>query len=412
MSNNYGFDPCAAAFAEPTYCCKYFRGATGPMGPQGSAGPAGAQGATGDAGPQGQPGPQGMQGVPGESASIEILRTITGEPGSNAAVLNSSTKSYDAALTFVIPAGLPGACGPTGAKGGCGCTGPTGATGATGAAGPAGPRGAEGPAGPQSTSIQGQRGATGATGTQGIPGMRGATGPTGMTGSPGVRGATGAQGAQGARGATGATGATGSKGAQGVHGAVGATGATGAAGTPGVRGATGAKGAKGDQGLPGPRGVAGATGPKGDSGTAYGGLFNTDCGEFCVRPEEIAALTFSGTFPAADTHYDGNHSIVLERGGVYEIQYALHAVSSSQSKLHMAVTHDGVVIPCSCSCKETAAHGSVDIFCTAVTEAQAGVHLHLIAYGEDCGCDCFMLDEGVNLMLYVKRLSGLPVRDA
>ena len=132
LSNNFGFDPCGGAFAEPTYCCKYFRGATGAMGPQGAMGPAGPAGAPG---PQGEPGPQGTQGLPGllgESAHIEVLRTITGEPGSNAAVLNSGTRSCEAALTFVIPAGMPGCAGPAGHHGPCGSAGATGATGATG----------------------------------------------------------------------------------------------------------------------------------------------------------------------------------------------------------------------------------------------------------------------------------------
>ena len=135
MPNNFGFDPCAGAFAEPTYCCKYFRGATGAMGPQGAMGPAGPQGEPGERGPQGEPGPQGLQGLPGlpgESACIEVLRTITGEPGSNAAVLNSGTKPCEAALTFVIPAGMPGCDGPEGPCGHCGPPGPRGETGATG----------------------------------------------------------------------------------------------------------------------------------------------------------------------------------------------------------------------------------------------------------------------------------------
>ena len=134
MSNNYGFDPCGGApFAEPAYCCKYFRGATGPMGPQGSIGPAGT------AGPQGEPGPQGVQGPQGKCVSIEILRTITGEPGSDAAVLNAGTDCSQAALTFVIPCGLPGPAGPEGAAGSPGHCGSPGVTGATGPAGPAGP---------------------------------------------------------------------------------------------------------------------------------------------------------------------------------------------------------------------------------------------------------------------------------
>ena len=108
MPNQFGCDPCvggfAQGFAEPSYCCKYFRGATGPTGP---TGPQGATGAIAPIGPVGQP---GVQGLPG---AIEILRTITGEPGSSAAVLNSGD-GPTAQLTFVIPAGLQGLRGATG----------------------------------------------------------------------------------------------------------------------------------------------------------------------------------------------------------------------------------------------------------------------------------------------------------
>ena len=52
-----GFDPCAppngAFFAEPAYCCKYFRGATGALGP---VGPTGAEGEMGPPGPVGATG--------------------------------------------------------------------------------------------------------------------------------------------------------------------------------------------------------------------------------------------------------------------------------------------------------------------------------------------------------------------
>ena len=139
MPNNFGFDPCGGAFAEPAYCCKYFRGATGPMGPQGIIGPAGPAGAQG---PQGEPGMQGIQGLPGmpgDCAHIEVLRTITGEPGSNAAVLNSGTQDCECALTFVIPAGMPGCAGPAGP---CGAGGPCGPCGHQGATGPTGATGA------------------------------------------------------------------------------------------------------------------------------------------------------------------------------------------------------------------------------------------------------------------------------
>jgi hypothetical protein len=163
---------------------------------------------------------------------------------------------------------------------------------------------------------------------------------------------------------------------------------------------------------------AGATGPEGPMGPAgpagaccdacYGGLFNTDVGEFCAQPGEIAAMTFSGYLPAAGLHYDGNHSMVLESDGVYEIQYTMRANSKNHSQLSMAVTNDGVMVPSSRVSKACAGGSGVDFSCVALAEARAGAHLHLIAYGGDCGCDCFMLGEGVNLMMYAKKLGELP----
>jgi len=233
-------------------------------------------------------------------------------------------------------------------------------------------------------------------------------------------------------------------GAQGAPGAMGPRGATGAAGVQGVPGQRGPKGEHGEaahidhvEAITGEPGTpayaynsgtdehadlvfvipAGATGPEGPMGPAgaccdacYGGLFNTDCGEFCTQPGEVAAMTFSGYFPAAGMHYDGNHSLVLESGGVYEIHYTLRAGSKSRSQLNMAVTNDGVVIPCSRVCKDVTGSSGIDFSCVALAEARAGAHLHLIAYGGDCGCECecFMLGEGVNLVLYAKKLGDLP----
>ncbi|MDR2646798.1 MAG: collagen-like protein [Oscillospiraceae bacterium] len=120
VSNTQGqFDPYAVGFAEPTYCCKYFRGVTGAQGATG------ATGARGETGPQGEQGPQGPAGTP---ASVEILRTITGKPGSNAAVLNAGNDT-NAELTFVIPAGAAGVRGATGPQGLPGIPGARGATG-------------------------------------------------------------------------------------------------------------------------------------------------------------------------------------------------------------------------------------------------------------------------------------------
>ena len=179
------------------------RGCPGPMGPRGcpgepgARGPQGPRGATGARGPQGIPGatgpqgPQGIQGLrgatgatgaTGRTPTVTVAGTITGEPGTPAAVYENVTPS-GVELLFTIPAGVTGPTGPTGAAGTAGVTGPTGPTGATGAAGTAG--------------------ATGPTGPTGATGAAGAAGPTGPTGATGAAGATGATGATGPTGATG-----------------------------------------------------------------------------------------------------------------------------------------------------------------------------------------------------------------
>lgn len=212
------------------------RGCPGPMGPRGcpgepgARGPQGPRGATGARGPQGIPGatgpqgPQGIQGLrgatgatgaTGRTPTVTVAGTITGEPGTPAAVYENVTPS-GVELLFTIPAGVTGPTGPTGAAGTAGVTGPTGPTGATGAAGTAG---ATGPTGPT--------GATGAAGTAGATGPTGATGATGATGPTGAAGPTGATGAAGATGATGATGPTGATGTSVTANSMNATNSTG-----------------------------------------------------------------------------------------------------------------------------------------------------------------------------------------
>ena len=97
------------------------RGPQGPVGPKGytgprgERGPAGAQGAPGPRGPQGPAGPKGDTGPRGERGpagpagpaqadSITIGRTITGEPGSLAAVIDRTGGPHHL-LDFVIPCG-------------------------------------------------------------------------------------------------------------------------------------------------------------------------------------------------------------------------------------------------------------------------------------------------------------------
>ena len=140
------------------------RGCPGPMGPRGcpgepgARGPQGPRGATGARGPQGIPGatgpqgPQGIQGLrgatgatgaTGRTPTVTVAGTITGEPGTPAAVYENVTPS-GVELLFTIPAGATGPTGPTGATGAAGTAGATGPTGPTGATGATGPTGATG----------------------------------------------------------------------------------------------------------------------------------------------------------------------------------------------------------------------------------------------------------------------------
>ena len=102
-----------------------------------------------------------------------IGQTITGQPGTAAAVHNSGTPCRPV-LNFTIPQGGTGPEGPAGPQGPVGPEGPQGAAGADGAQGiqgPMGPQGSQGPAGP--------------TGPMGLTGPIGATGPTGPMGPAG-----------------------------------------------------------------------------------------------------------------------------------------------------------------------------------------------------------------------------------
>ena len=84
------------------------------------------------------------------SSPVAIGQTITGQPGTAAAVHNSGT-SCRPVLNFTIPQGGTGPEGPAGPQGPVGPEGPQGAAGADGAQGiqgPMGPQGSQGPAGP------------------------------------------------------------------------------------------------------------------------------------------------------------------------------------------------------------------------------------------------------------------------
>ena len=176
----------------------------------------------------------GSQWIPAiiaaSGATIAVGTTTTGAAGSSANVTNSGT-STNVVLNFTIPAGSPGAIGPTGAPGPQGLQGDTGATGPanvltvgtvekgveaevtitgtspaqvvnfvlpqgdTGLQGPQGLKGDTGDTGPQ--GIQGE------TGPQGIQGIQGLKGDTGDTGPQGIQGETGPQGIQGIQGEPG-----------------------------------------------------------------------------------------------------------------------------------------------------------------------------------------------------------------
>ena len=72
---------------------------------------------------------QGPPGEPGASATVTVGTVTTGEPGTDAVVINSGTESA-AVLDFTIPRGATGAVGargPQGPKGDTGETGPAGA---------------------------------------------------------------------------------------------------------------------------------------------------------------------------------------------------------------------------------------------------------------------------------------------
>ena len=256
----------------PTFAFNFtnLKGAQGPQGIQGVQGPKGDKGLTGDKGATGERGPQGATGA---AATIKVGTVSTGNPGTNATVVNAGTANA-AVFNFTIPRGATGAAGPqgpAGAKGATGDTGPQGPAGAKGATGERGPAGANGTSAAwhsgtlvtgTSTSaitvaVSGSKAgdmylntstsnvykATAANSWVYVCNIKGATGATGP------RGATGAAGAAGAKGDKGATGDTGPQGVQGPQGI------QGPAGPAGAKGATGATGPAGPQGPQGPAGV-------------------------------------------------------------------------------------------------------------------------------------------------------------
>ena len=118
-------------------------------------------------------------GPQGDAATVDVGTTTTGDPGSNASVVNSGSTSA-AVLDFTIPRGATGATGATGAKGDKGDTGDKGdaatVTAGTTTTGNPGTNASVVNSGSTSAAVFDftiPRGATGATGSQGIPGTDG-----------------------------------------------------------------------------------------------------------------------------------------------------------------------------------------------------------------------------------------------
>jgi len=176
------------------------KGDTGPIGPQG------IQGLVGPQGPAGQNGLQGPQGIQGED----------GVPGTNGATGPRGEQGPQGIAGEVGPKGDDGLQGPIGLTGPQGVQGPKGDTGLTGAKGDSGAQGVAGPQGIQGlTGPAGSDGAVGPKGDTGAQGPIGLTGPKGDTGNQGIQGLQGVQGPQGVKGDTGATGPQGPTGPAG-----------------------------------------------------------------------------------------------------------------------------------------------------------------------------------------------------
>ena len=121
------------------------RGDTGPQGPTGKQGPAGAPGPAGPGVATGGTTGQVLakksntnydtewidNSGGGSTVSVNVGKTTTGEPGTNASVTNSGDET-NVVLNFTIPRGDTGPQGPTGKQGPAGAPGPAGPGVATG----------------------------------------------------------------------------------------------------------------------------------------------------------------------------------------------------------------------------------------------------------------------------------------
>lgn len=242
------------------------------------------------------------------SSPVAIGQTITGQPGTAAAVHNSGTPCRPV-LNFTIPQGGTGPEGPAGPQGPVGPEGPQGAAGADGAQGiqgPMGPQGSQGPAGP--------------TGPMGLTGPIGATGPTGPMGLTGPAGPTGP---------------------------MGLTGPTGATGPAGPTGPTGATGPTGPMGLTGP---AGPTGPMGPAGSAPAAELLHSVHVPAQEPEDAGLpLIFNTNQIQAGTsitHTAGTGVFSIVRPGIYQILYSVTATDAAAHKtVTVELQNTGVSIP-------------------------------------------------------------------
>ncbi len=304
---------------------------------------------------------------PCPEVSVNVGRTITGAPGSNAFVSNRGTEQ-NVILDFIIP---QGPTGPQGAQGPQGVPGLTGATGAQGEMGPIGPQGLIGPSGPQ--GIQGEVGPTGPTGPQGIAGAVGPIGPTGP------------QGLQGIQGEVGPTGPTGP---QGIAGAVGATGPTGPQGLQGV------------QGLIGP---TGPTGPQGITPTfAYGGILDNTSETLTLTSGVNSGIPLTVALPS-DNVSVGTSLLTINESGAYLIEYRVSGTADTAGDYTVSITNNGTTVSGSEITKTLAAGEEADFIGTFVANLVAGDNVALAIQNTLDGT--FTLSDGTNASLIIRQLS-------
>ncbi|MDR1465248.1 MAG: hypothetical protein LBJ11_08130 [Oscillospiraceae bacterium] len=99
----------------------------------------------------------------------------------------------------------------------------------------------------------------------------------------------------------------------------------------------------------GATGPTGATGPEGPAGTsgwvaAFGGFVNLEEVEFFLAAGETAALTFSDQLPSSGVQYLGNHSLLIDRAGVYDLSFALRGWSEAETSLRLSVSNNSIPV--------------------------------------------------------------------